>query len=123
MNPISIRPTLTFQGEAEYQKYLGQLRTMETPSVERLAQIKRNEKNEGLKHIALAIFHGLRDGKINELNNEIRRLIKERNRNRTSNPTVFETAREHLHDLRRAIETVLVENGYDKNGNKLDTQA
>ncbi len=121
MNAVSFRP-VTFQGEAEYQKYLGQLRQMTPPSVERLAHIKRNEKNEGLKHIALAVFYGLRDGKINELNTEIRRLIKERNQSRTANPPLFEQAREHLGDLRRAIETVLLENGFDKTGHRLDTQ-
>lgn len=122
--PVNVIPVnlVTFRGEAEYQRYLGQLRGMTPPSVERLAHIKRNEKNEGLKHIALAVFYGLRDGKINELNTEIRRLIKERNRSRQNNAPLFEQASEHLSDLRRAIETVLLENGYDKSGHKLDKQ-
>ena len=119
VSPVQLR----FSGEAEYQKYLAQLRGFDGDAIERLAQIKRNEKNEGPKHIALAVWHGFRSDFIDTLNDEIRRLLKVRNRNKTSDPAVSAQGKEHLGDLRHAIETVLCEHGYDKTGNKLDTVA
>lgn len=118
-----MRIPVRFGGEAEYQQYLKQLRAYPQGSIERLAQIKRNEKNEGPKHIALAVFHGLRDSHIKELNGLITGLLKVRNRNKAKDPAVSAKASEDLSDLRKAIETVLEDNGFDKNGRKLDQQA
>lgn len=113
-----VRPR--FAGEAEYREYLATLQAFEPDSLERLANIKRNEKNEGFRHIALAVWHGFRDPAIDALNKVIRGLITARNRHREQDPAASALASEHLGDLRRAIEDTLVAQGFDKTGHRID---
>jgi hypothetical protein len=109
---------LRFAGQAERDAYTETLRGFSNTTIGQVATVKRNEKNEGLRHIAIAIAYGLINPQMRQLNKIITTLIKERGQAKKANNTpAFEKARELLFDLREAIKTVLLERGFDENGN------
>jgi hypothetical protein len=107
-----------FTGEKEYQQYLGMLREFSPKGIDMVALIKRHEKDEGAKHIAIAMGLGVIDTQVKQLNKVIVDLIRQRNKNKTKDPALHNQAKEFLGDLRNAITQVLSENGYDEKGHK-----
>lgn len=128
-----------FTGQAEYEAFKKRLHEFPTDSMERLAEIKREEVAEAPahnKHVQLAIKLGKVDTHIQWLNAQILKLIGERRNGKglsketpgiisavQQNPgkqpeEIQASAKEYLADLRKAQDDELVERGFTTEGEK-----